>query len=731
MAPLFLIAVLCVFTTLSSAKELKRFALFIGANDGGQGRVELRYANNDASSIQEILTKMGGIDSKSSIQITNPSPQLVLQSLDKLSHKLKMANTSKNRTELIVYYSGHANEQGLLMGSQSLPYQVLRDKLKSIPADIRVTMLDACASGAITRLKGGKKRKAFLVDESSDMKGYAFLTSSSADEASQESDLLKASFFSHSLNSGLRGAADFNLDGKVTLSELYQFAYHETLSRTKNTSGGAQHASYEVQMTGKGDVVLTDIKEYSAGIQLSKSISGRVFIRDEKGQLIVELLKQAGQKMELGLSKGKYQIHVEKPNETLSGTFVISKNSRAQVSQGDLKKLQLEKTRLRGDETNFDLADAQEYDVSVELINDKEHPNNGMQFGILASSTDSISKGLQASLLYNYAKDSYQGVQTSIIMNMVQKDMKGVQYSDILNLNLGKTTGIQATAGLNINNKKMVGAQISGVANLALDTLEGVQAAAVFNYLHSKSSGVQVSAVSNIALDSLDGVQVSAVLNFSGGKVKGTQVTAVANIAGDVEGTQIGLINIGKKVEGMQLGLVSINDTVSGASFGLINYSNSGVFHLNPYSDELGIQYLTLVSGSKQLFTRYTYGEKVFGSSRTPVIGLGLGTQVDLTVAKLYIEFDQLLIAREELNWEIQNTKDDPSLVSRFKFSMVKQILPWVAIDAGVNLNYSYSMDSNSNALPEYTDLENLGNDGAAQQHMWPGFSIGLRLGRI
>lgn len=731
MAPLFLITVLCLFTGISSAKELKRFALFIGANDGGQGRVELRYANNDASSIQDILTKMGGIESRNSIHITNPTPKKIINSLDKLSHRLKMANTSKNRTELIVYYSGHANEQGLLMGNHSLAYQTLRDKLKSIPADIRVTMLDACASGAITRLKGGKKRKAFLVDESSDMKGYAFLTSSSADEASQESDLLKASFFSHSLNSGLRGAADFNVDGKVTLSELYQFAYHETLNRTKNTSGGAQHASYEVQMTGKGDVVLTDIKEYPAGVELSKNLSGRIFIRDSKGQLVVELLKQPGQKMELGLAEGSYQIHVEQHAETLGGNLTVSRHSRAQLNEDDLKKVTLEKTRLRGDQTNFDLASAQEYDVSVELFNNKKHPNNGMQFGILASSTDSISKGLQVSLLYNYANDSYQGVQTSVFMNMVKKDMEGVQFSDLLNLNLGRMAGVQTTAGLNINKEKFVGAQISGVANLALDSLEGVQAAAVFNYAHSKSTGVQVSSVSNIALDSFEGPQISAVLNYSAGEVKGTQVSAVTNLAKEVVGSQVGLINIAKNVDGAQVGLVSISDSISGVSFGLINYAGNGVLHLNTYSDELGIQHFTLASGSKKLYTRYTYGEKLFSSSKSTAIGLGLGTQIDFTNSKLFVELDQLFLSNKKYQWNIQNDKNDPTLISRLRLGYAKHLLPWLTVDAGLSLNYSYAMQHNGDALPEYTYLKNLGNDGPAKQHMWSGFSIGFRLGRI
>ena len=52
------------------------------------------------------------------------------------------------------------------------------------------------------------RRPPFLVDESADMRGHAFLTSSAETEAAQESDRIQASYFTHFLVSGFRGAAD-------------------------------------------------------------------------------------------------------------------------------------------------------------------------------------------------------------------------------------------------------------------------------------------------------------------------------------------------------------------------------------------------------------------------------------------------------------------------------------------------------------------------------------------
>ena len=64
---------------------------------------------------------------------------------------------------------------------------------------------------------------------------HAYLTSSSEDEASQESDQIGSSFFTHYLVSGLRGAADASDDDLVTLEEVYRYAREETLTRTAST----------------------------------------------------------------------------------------------------------------------------------------------------------------------------------------------------------------------------------------------------------------------------------------------------------------------------------------------------------------------------------------------------------------------------------------------------------------------------------------------------------------
>ena len=249
---------------------------------------------------------------------------------------------------MLFYYSGHADEKGLLLGEDRYSYRTLRDRMDAVPADVRIAVLDACASGAITRLKGGKRRPPFLVDASSDMRGHAFLTSSSADEAAQESERLGGCFFTHYLISGLRGAADVSGEGKVTLNEAYQFAFHETLGGTADTRGGAQHPAYDIQLSGTGDVVMTDVRQTSAGLVLSEDLAGRCFVRNADDQLVVELHKPQGRSVELGLEPGAYRIHCDLKSGAMTTTTEVAEGAQVVVGPDRMTATETQETVSRG-----------------------------------------------------------------------------------------------------------------------------------------------------------------------------------------------------------------------------------------------------------------------------------------------------------------------------------------------------------------------------------------------
>ncbi len=343
---LALMMVLCVLIVqdLYAVDGVRRWVLAVGANDGGAKRETLQYAVSDAQNFVQVMETMGGVDA--GVLLSDPHIDHLEEALYVLHNRVASAEAA--RREVIIYYSGHADENGLRLGESLFSYARLRNAMDRMEAEVHIAILDACASGAITRLKGGRRQKAFMVDASSDMRGYAFLTSSSEDEAAQESDAIGASFFSHYLVSGLRGAADVTGDGRVTLNEAYHFAFQNTLEGTERTRGGAQHPAYDIKMTGTGDVVMTDVRQTSAGLVLAESLQGRFFIRNANRQLIAELFKPAGRRVELGLEPGTYRVHMAREIQSATASVELAMGQREILDEDDFEIVARERTTTRG-----------------------------------------------------------------------------------------------------------------------------------------------------------------------------------------------------------------------------------------------------------------------------------------------------------------------------------------------------------------------------------------------
>jgi hypothetical protein len=334
------------------AGTLQRFALVVGANAGGGGRPQLQYAISDAERFARVMVDLGGVDPANAIVLRQPKLRELIEALDLLGRRVTAARRtgglSGGRTEVVLYYSGHADEQGLLLGDDRYSYRTLRDRLDQIPADVRIAVLDACSSGAFTRVKGGRARPPFLIDESADMRGHAFLTSSADTESAQESDRIRASYFTHYLISGFRGAADLSGDGNITLNEAYQFAFNETLGRTVDSKGGAQHPSYDINLSGTGDVVMTDVRQTTATLVLGEELEGRFFIRTAAQELVVELYKPRGRKVELAVEPGTYEVRVERAKESLTTRADVPDGARVTIDPRQFGPAAIEPTQRRG-----------------------------------------------------------------------------------------------------------------------------------------------------------------------------------------------------------------------------------------------------------------------------------------------------------------------------------------------------------------------------------------------
>jgi hypothetical protein len=328
--------------------SLRRLALVAGANRGASERPPLRYAVRDAERFGRVLTAMGSVAPADAALLREPSRKAFQDALAALGARAGEARRAAGRVEVLVYFSGHADEQGLMLGPERLSYKDLRASIRAMDADVGIAVLDACASGAITRLKSGSAHPAFLSDVSMDVQGYAFLASSSEGEAAQESDRLGGSYFTHALLTGLRGAADVSGDGRVTLGEAYQFAFNETLSQTTTSQAGAQHPSYDIKMAGTGDVVMTDVRKISASLILGSDYDGRFYVLDAAGHLVAELHKPEGRAMELGLEPGEYRVYYEQAEQLLSAPLKLGEGQRQELVRGGLKPARRLPTLSRG-----------------------------------------------------------------------------------------------------------------------------------------------------------------------------------------------------------------------------------------------------------------------------------------------------------------------------------------------------------------------------------------------
>ena len=419
-------------TAAEADTPLRRYTLIVGANNGGGDRPLLKYGVSDAERFARVMVDLGGVSPEHNTILRQPKLRDLLDGLDVLTRRVteaaRLTGANATRTEVIVYYSGHADEKGLLLGEDRYSYRSLRDRLDQIPADVRIAVLDACASGAFTRIKGGRARPPFLIDQSASMRGHAFLTSSAATEVAQESDRIRASYFTHYLVSGLRGAADLSGDGRITLNEAYQFAFGETLGRTVDSKGGAQHPSYDINMSGTGDVVMTDVRQLSATLVLGQEVEGRFFVRNAAQELIVEVYKPYGRTVSLGVEPGAYEVRVEHEKTALMAKVSVADGGQLVVDRKQFNPTTVEATRSRG------LADVQPYSVAgrnrLALRIGMWHTSEDGDRSIFVG-TDAVSGGLQ------YTRYLKENLAITFAVEGVEAGISGGEVTSVAFLPVG------------------------------------------------------------------------------------------------------------------------------------------------------------------------------------------------------------------------------------------------------------------------------------------------------
>jgi hypothetical protein len=761
----------------AAPQKVERFLLVAGANNGGTDRVKLRYAESDANSFANVMSQMGGIEKNNILRVFDPNTKTLQSGFSELAKRLQ-SKDPKARKEVIVYYSGHADEKGLRLSGDIYSWANFRESVNKLNADVKVAILDACGSGAITRTKGGVSRPAFLQDASSEMRGYAYLTSSNENEASQESDRLKGSFFTHALVSGLRGAADMTGDGKVTLNEAYQFAFNETLQSTQSTSGGTQHPSRDMNLAGTGDVVMTDLREVSASLVLEKEMEGRFFIRDDKGNLVAELYKTSGKTVELGLPTGKYSVQMEAPSRLWkAGDFELASGKKHVLSMSGMKSIDREVAVARGDadSTLVDGLDSarkapHRFNLNAFVISDR--PENGAQLGLFFTISKRAFAGAQISFLGNIAASDMAGAQINTVMNIAAGKLYGGQISAVLNY-ATHIEGGQASAVLNIAGRGHGGQ--GSIVNVLYDSLTGGQGG-VINIANKLSVGQ--GGVINIANNA--GYAQGGVINIAGrtkygqggvinlggnlGKAQGGVINAggkmeygqggvinvsgnagyaqggVINVTGKAKIIQGGVINVGGHV-GRQIGIINISGKSDHTPIGLINITGNGIIDATLYADETGRGGVAMHMGTPYFYSIFEYTAVPKGKFHSDFDvkfpqswGWGLGTRFGRWGNFFNLEYVFLnTYDKNPGHFQFNFSEDDPiDYLQKLRIGGAYKLLPGLALSSGITLNaHEGNRDEKTFYLEPRGKYHWHWTFGDHKVRLWPGLYAGFTVGKF
>lgn len=252
------------------------WAIVIGINQYQNTR-NLKYAVNDAKDFKDYLREYIGIPDEKIFFYTDK--KATKDNIERMLGTHIKRKAAKDDT-VIIFYAGHgavetdpSNPDGDGFEKYLLPYNAELEDLyttsismddiqkifQRIRSDRLIFIADTCYSGA----SGGRtmlasKARANLSENFFDRiakgKGRVIISSCSANEISKEDDKLKHGIFSYYLLEGLKGKADHDTDGIITVSELFSFLSREVPKAT----GQDQHPVRKGET--EGELVIGRVK---------------------------------------------------------------------------------------------------------------------------------------------------------------------------------------------------------------------------------------------------------------------------------------------------------------------------------------------------------------------------------------------------------------------------------------------------------------------------------------
>ncbi|HXI55213.1 MAG TPA: caspase family protein [Polyangia bacterium] len=348
-----LLAVLASASARAGAPEAPgsaAVAVVIGNNAGLPGEPVLRFAEEDAARIADVLSALGDFPRANTTLLQGRSAVEMRRAILDAEAALRRGGADGL---LFVYYSGHADGEALHLAGTTFPLRELQELLGASDIATRVMVVDACRSGTLTQTKGGRTGGDFDVRLAppTNPRGLAIVTSSASGEEAQESDELHASFFTHHFAAALMGAGDQDGDGAVTLGEAFTYAARHTVAATALTRAGPQHPTFKLALGGREELVLTRPRLTARFGHLALGQPGWYLVRRQSDSSIVAELTNDGAARPLAVAAGRYEVTRRADDQVASGTFEVAPTGQTVVTTAGMRRIEFGRVVRKGGTT--------------------------------------------------------------------------------------------------------------------------------------------------------------------------------------------------------------------------------------------------------------------------------------------------------------------------------------------------------------------------------------------
>lgn len=215
---LIVLAIISLLIGIAASAQIT-YVLSMGVSKYADSNNNLTQTTKDAKTFRDILSNH--TDKITLLTSSYANRENILKKLNGIS---KLA---KENDKIILFYSGHGYPGGIYPYDEPISYQEINDILTSSKAKEKICIFNACHTGSVSDVKG--EAPTYKVPTAGNI---IYIMSSRADEYSYEHPVAGHCIFTTSLFKGIRGKADANRDKKITVSELFNYAYNDVMHTT-------------------------------------------------------------------------------------------------------------------------------------------------------------------------------------------------------------------------------------------------------------------------------------------------------------------------------------------------------------------------------------------------------------------------------------------------------------------------------------------------------------------